>query len=147
MLSLQEISDRLEIEDLIATYCDAIDRQDWDQLDDVFMPDATIDYTETGGSKGLYPEMKAYLAKALPAFASYQHLAATMKLKLDGDTARGRTILFNPIVVARDGQEQVFFVGLWYRDLFVRTPDGWRIADRYEEKSYFHNVPSWFAPE
>jgi len=36
----------------------------------------------------------------------------------------------------------VFFIGLWYRDRLVRTSDGWRIADRYEEMAYSHNVPA-----
>jgi len=31
----------------------------------------------------------------------------------------------------------VFLCGLWYRDEFVRTPQGWRIQHRYEERSYY----------
>ena len=52
MLSQQEISDRLEIQDLLTAYCDAIDSQNWDALDDIFTPDAIIDYTDAGGAKG-----------------------------------------------------------------------------------------------
>jgi hypothetical protein len=33
------------------------------------------------------------------------------------------------------------FVGLWYRDVFVRTAKGWRIRERYEERIFDHNVP------
>lgn len=142
MLPLQEISDRLEIQDLLARYSYAIDERDWDALDSVFLPDAQIDYTETGGAKGSYPEIKAWLAKALERFPSYQHMIATMKLDITGDEARCRTILFNPMVHRDDaGKDQVFFVGLWYRDRLVRTADGWRIAERYEEISYTHNTP------
>jgi hypothetical protein len=36
-------------------------------------------------------------------------------------------------------QPHVFICGLWYRDTFVRTEQGWRIKDRYEEKSFFYN--------
>ena len=36
------------------------------------------------------------------------------------------------------------FCGLWYVDTLVRTSDGWRIKNRVEEKSYFHNVPADF---
>jgi hypothetical protein len=35
----------------------------------------------------------------------------------------------------------VFFCGLWYRDRFVRTPAGWRIQERVEERSYIYNLP------
>ena len=31
-----------------------------------------------------------------------------------------------------DGPPHVMFCGLWYRDRFVRTGEGWRIAERYE---------------
>ncbi|MGR7003390.1 nuclear transport factor 2 family protein [Yinghuangia aomiensis] len=40
MLSLQEISDRLEIQDLMVRYSHAVDTQQWDVLDTVFTPDA-----------------------------------------------------------------------------------------------------------
>ena len=40
--------------------------------------------------------------------------------------------------------EQVFFTGVWYHDVLRRTPEGWRIKERYTEKVYFHNQPSGF---
>ena len=52
MLSLQEISDRLEIQDLLTRYSFAIDQRDWDALDSVFTEDARIDYSESGGAAG-----------------------------------------------------------------------------------------------
>lgn len=116
MLSLQEISDRLEIQDLLARYSYAIDERDWDALDDVFTPDAAIDYSETGGAKGGVAQIKAWLPVALERFPRYQHMVATTKLRLDGDSATSRTCLFNPMVYKMaDGMEQVFFIGLWYR--------------------------------
>lgn len=146
VLSLQEISDRLEIQDLLNRYCHAIDSRDWDALDDVFTPDARIDYSEAGGAVGGYAEIKAWLPKALERFPAYQHMVATSRLDIDGDEAAARTILFNPMVHRDEaGGEQVFFIGLWYRDRLVRTPAGWRIAERREEMSYTHNVPQMAA--
>ncbi len=142
MLSLQEMSDRLEIQDLFARYSFAIDERDWDALDAVFTPDARIDYTETGGAAGTFAEIKAWLPVALERFPMFQHMVATTKLVIDGDAATSRTILFNPMTHrADDGTEQVFFIGLWYRDRLVRTAHGWRIAERHEEMAYTHNVP------
>jgi hypothetical protein len=43
MLSLQEISDRLEIQQLLIDYSTAIDQRRFDDLDRVFTPDAYID--------------------------------------------------------------------------------------------------------
>ncbi|MEM9704782.1 MAG: nuclear transport factor 2 family protein [Pseudomonadota bacterium] len=146
MKTLQEISDRLEIQDLITSYCYAIDNQDFDALDDVFTEDAHIDYTATGGSKGSLPEIKVYLAQALKIFPGMQHFASNTILKLEKDTASGETMLFNPMVAERDGEQVVFFIGARYIDRFERTEKGWRISNRAESLSYTHNIPEWFAP-
>lgn len=146
MLSLQEISDRLEIQDLLARYSHAIDRRDWDALDRVFTPDAMIDYTAMGGARGTLPEIKAYLAEALTHFTGFQHLVATSELTIAEDSAEAKTICHNPMTMIVDGAEWVFFCGLWYHDRFTRTPHGWRIIERTEEKSYFFNLPPNFTP-
>ena len=54
MMTLQELSDRTEIEQLSVRYANAIDRRDWDALDAVFTPDAYIDYRAMGGIDGRY---------------------------------------------------------------------------------------------
>ena len=146
VLSLQEISDRLEIQDLLARYSHAIDRRDFAALDRVFTPDAHIDYSAMGGGKGDLPYIKAYLAAALKQFSGFQHLVATTELAIHGDTAHARTICHNPMIWHDGGKAHVFFCGLWYRDKMVRTPHGWRISERVEESSYFYNVPAHFTP-
>ena len=144
-MSIQEISDRLEIQELLASYSYAIDTRDWDALDEVFTPDAFIDDSAMGGSSGSLQETKDFLANALGMFSMFQHMVATTKLHIDGDTAHSRTICHNPMVIDQgDGDPHVFFCGLWYRDQFVRTPAGWRIKERVEEKAYFHNLPAGF---
>jgi ketosteroid isomerase-like protein len=135
-LSIQEISDRLEIQDLLATYSHAIDSSDWDVLDDVFTDDALIDYTAMGGSKGNLTETKQFLAGILPTFAGSQHMVATSKITVDGDTAVSRTICHNPMILSTPEGNRTVFCGAWYNDRYVRTPDGWRIQERVEEKCY-----------
>jgi hypothetical protein len=145
-MSLQEISDRLEIQDLLVGYSHAIDTRDWDALDDVFTADAFIDYSAFGGSAGDLESTKKFLANAMPNFASFQHMVATSKITIDGDEGTGRTICHNPMVIDKgNGETHVFYCGLWYVDKFVRTPQGWRIKERVEEKSYMHNVPADFT--
>ena len=147
MLSHQNMSDRLEIQDLLTAYCDAIDSRNWNALDDIFTPDAIIDYTEAGGAKGTLEEIKLYLDKALKPFSGMQHMLGLPMIKITGDEASARTILFNPMIIEKEGNPNVFFVGLWYRDKLIRTSKGWRIQSRHEELSYFHNLPKDFAPE
>ena len=135
MLSLEEISDRLEIQQLLVAYSTAIDQRRFDDLDRVFTPDAYIDYREMGGIDGRYPDVKAWLAKVLPNFPSYAHMLGNFDVRIDGDTATSRTICFNPMVVGGE-TKQVLFCGLWYDDEFVRTPGGWRMSRRVEAKCF-----------
>jgi hypothetical protein len=145
MLDLAEISDRLEIQQLLVDYATAIDRRRFDDLDRIFTPDAYIDYRAMGGIDGDYPRVKAWLAEVLPHFPAYYHLVGNFDIRLSGDTATGRTACFNPMKLGGGpgGQErsdsgdhggQVLFCALWYDDEFVRTPDGWRMTRRVETK-------------
>ncbi len=147
MLSLQEISDRLEIQDLVWRYSEIIDAKDFDTLrDDVFTADAFIDYSTFGGSKGDLETTIAFLHGAMKIFPAHQHLNANIQVKLDGDTASGRVMCFNPQQMeARDGEDDghIFFCGLWYIDEYLRTDAGWRITNRVEEKSYLFNRPEF----
>jgi hypothetical protein len=68
MYNLQEISDRLEIQDILVSYCEAIDTREWDLLDKIFTDNAIIDFTEAGGIQGNLKEIKIYLQKALKPF-------------------------------------------------------------------------------
>lgn len=142
MLSLLEISDRIEIQQLLYEYAAAIDRKDFDRLDAVFARDAQVDYRAFGGVAGSYPEAKAWLKQVLPNFPAYQHLIGNAEIRIDGDKATGRIMCFNPMSFPRpEGGAQVAFFGLWYLDTYVRTSSGWRIQSRSEEKSFDHNVP------
>ncbi|MCA9511977.1 MAG: nuclear transport factor 2 family protein [Myxococcota bacterium] len=145
-LSLQEISDRIEIQELLVRYSHCIDTRDFDGLDRVFTPDAHIDYTALGGSKGTLAETKAFLERSMVMFKSFQHMIANTVLELDGDRASARTICHNPMVMDRGGKEHVFVCGLWYVDELVRTADGWRIRQRVEERCYVDNMPSDLRP-
>ncbi len=140
--TLQQVSDRFDIENLLVEYCHIIDQQLIDRLDDIFSEDAFIDYTAMGGIAGNREEIKAFLKQALPAFGATQHMIANQQIRLDGDRATGRIMCFNPMQLG--GGEQaapVFFLGLWYVDEYVRTPAGWRISRRVEEKSWVFNAP------
>ena len=145
-LSLQEISDRIEIQELLVRYSHCIDTRDFDGLDRVFTPDAHIDYTALGGSKGTLAETKAFLERSMVMFKSFQHMIANTVLELDGDRASARTICHNPMVMDRGGKEHVFVCGLWYVDELVRTADGWRIRQSVEERCYVDNMPSDLRP-
>ena len=136
-MSLDEISDRIQINDLLIRYTVAIDTKDWKLLDTCFTPDAHVDYTASGGTKGSYPEVREWLEKALAAFPMTMHLIGNTTLALEGDVARARTYVINPMGFPNpDGSLQIFTVGAHYNDRLVWTDEGWRIAERVEEQAY-----------
>ena len=142
MLSLQQISDRIEIEQQMVAYSSAIDQRNWDALDQVFTPDAYIDYRAVGGIHGRYPEVKEWLQKALAPFPNYYHMLGNLSLAVEGDKARSKVICFNPMKIQLPGgKAQVMFVGIWYLDEWLRTAQGWRMTQRVEEKCFDFNVP------
>jgi len=133
-LSAQEISDRFEINDLLIRYTRAIDTKDYSLLDTCFMPDAHVDYTSSGGTAGKYPEVRAWLEKALTPFPAMMHFVGNTTLELRGDEASSRTYVINPMGFPnKDGGLHVFTVCAHYVDKLVRSPEGWRIAERIEE--------------
>ncbi len=136
-MTLQELSDRFEIQDLLVAYSHAIDARDWDALDEVFTEDAHIDYSAFGGPAGTPSEVKPFLQDALGVFAGFQHMVAAPKIVIEGDSATAKTYCHNPMVLRDEGGvEKVWFLGLWYHDELLRTPAGWRIVHRHEERCY-----------
>lgn len=144
MLSLQEISDRFEIQDLVYRYADIIDQRRFDELEEVFSDDAHIDYSAVGGAVGDKASTIAFLKKALPAFKCFQHLNANLQITVNGDTATGRVMCFNPqeLMLGKE-KSQLFMLGLWYNDEYVRTPKGWRMRKRTEVMSWHFNAPEF----
>jgi|TARA_B100000378_G_scaffold277177_1_gene276840 ketosteroid isomerase-like protein len=142
VLSIEEMSDRFEIQDLMVGYCYAVDNKDFDALDGYFTDDAVIDYSEMVGVKGSLADIKSFLAASLGPVPMSQHAVSTTQYSFDGDRCETRSVCTNPMVVpGDDGQPQTIFFGLWYIHQFRRTQNGWRISGLYEKKCYNHNLP------
>lgn len=137
-MSVQEISDRLEIQELIARYSVALDTREYDALDALFTDDAVLDYTATGGIKGSLAEQKAFIKDAFTMFDGTQHLTTSTTLRFadDSDTAYGKSACHNPMVFGGELKPRMMVVGLWYVDTFVRTADGWKFKQRVEQQLY-----------
>ena len=119
--------DRLDIEEVLIRYTRAIDTGEWDRLDDVFTPDADIDYTASGGIAAPYAEIKPWLAEMLPIFPRRMHTLGQVDSVVDGDAATVAAYFHNPMVLPQEEGEGVLveFGGIYHHEL-VRTPDGWR---------------------
>jgi hypothetical protein len=135
-VDLPEISDRMEIADVVTRYTRAIDTGDWDRLDTVFTPDAQIDYTESGGIKAGFAEVKPWLAEMLPAFfPKRMHTIGQLDVVFtDPDRADVVAYFDNPMPMddGHGGTKIVELGGLYHHEM-VRTPDGWRSRRLHEE--------------
>lgn len=141
-MDLQQISDRLEIADVITRYTIAIDTGEWDLLDAVFTPDAAIDYTESGGIAGGIAEVKPWLAEMLPIFPQRMHTIGQVAVEPApgheagelGEEAEVAAYFDNPMLLPTDdGGHSVVEIGGIYRHTMVRTADGWRSRRLHEQ--------------
>ncbi len=135
-MDLPEISDRMEIADVVTRYTRAIDTGDWDRLDTVFTPDAQIDYTESGGIRAGFAEVKPWLAEMLPAFfPKRMHTIGQLEIVFtDPDRADVVAYFDNPMPMddGVGGTKIVELGGLYHHEM-VRTADGWRSQRLHEE--------------
>jgi len=124
--TLQEISDRFEVMDLLTDYSEAIDEKNIDALDPIFTEDALIDYSKAGGPKGKLLMIKQFLKENLGDLP-HQHIISNHKVQIEGDRAKGRFLCLNPVELL---SEEVMLWGIWYEDEFIRTKDGWKISKK-----------------
>lgn len=135
-MTIQEISDRFEIMDLLTDYCSAIDSKDIDAFDLIFTDDARIDYSKAGGSNANVQTIKKFLLENLGDLPR-QHMISNFKIRIHGDMADVRCLCHNPLELPSQGDVlEVAIWGFWYDDKFVRTPKGWRIKKRITQPCY-----------
>jgi len=140
VLSLQEVSDRFEIMDVLNDYCTAIDSSDFDLLDSVFAESAKIDFSKAGGPCGDLATIKAFLQKNLGNLPR-QHILTNYKICIEVDKALVRSLCCNPLEVSKGrGHTQVAIWGIWYKDRLIRTQHGWRIIEKTTEPCFNWNL-------
>ncbi len=140
-LSLEEISDRIQINDLLIRYALAIDTKDWDLLDTCFAEGAVCDYRASGGISGPYTEVREWLARALAPFSMTQHLIGNTSVAIEGHIAKCRTMVYNPMGLPNEkGGLNIFTVGAYYHDRLVCGEAGWQILERREELAFMNGA-------
>jgi hypothetical protein len=131
---IQAIEDRLAIQDVIIRYAMGVDDQDDDVVASCFTDDAEASFAGLPAGPG-GPAIAAFLASAMgtPRAAS-THRFTNVAVTLDGDEADVRS---SAVVYGVRGEPaQLRLRGIRYRDRFVRTAAGWRIARRVHSVSW-----------
>lgn len=140
-LTLQEISDRLEIQDALLAYSTALDvpGRRWDQWYQAFTPAAVLEY---GGVPKSAEEVKEQFKLNDAVRLTTQHLFMNIVISIDGDTATARSECSYAAVNRGDtpGKNTLRLSGVWFADELVRTPEGWRINHRVANSRWSHAV-------
>ena len=145
-LTVQEMSDRIEIDQALTRYCHAVDDRDWETYRTIFTAEAVIDDVVTGGIRSGVEEHIVYLTRALQHIRLSQHTISTILLDVNGDTARALVQCVCPMVVdLAGGGTQTMLLGVRYRDRLIRQRGAWRISELVEEKFWHFNVPEGFT--
>lgn len=130
-MNLQQLSDRVEIQELLARYCHAIDENNWTTFAELFIDDAECDYTQFGGPRCDKRGLIEFLSGFVSSIAGSQHTISTMAIDLAADTAKVRTAAQVMLIMPdENGVNQINVSGLWYHDTVVKTAQGWRIKQR-----------------
>ena len=133
--ALQDVQDRFEIQDVLFLYADMVDRRQWEKMDEVFAPDATLDYRSSGGIEGPYRSTLEWLGRALAPWPLNLHHVSNVRIELAGDRARSSCYFHAPMGrVEPDGSQHFITNAGYYHDEWVRTSAGWRIQHRVCEQ-------------
>jgi hypothetical protein len=131
-LTIQEISDRIEIEDTLLAYSTALDvpGRRWDLWYRAFTEDAVLEYPTLGPKSPA--ELKEIFTLNDATRLTTQHLILNVVIELDGDTATARSECDYAAVNRGEtaATNTLRRSGLWFDDTLVRTADGWRITKR-----------------
>lgn len=117
-----DVVDLLELHELPGRYGDCIDGRDWDGLARIFTDDAVFDLTDLG----------VPLLEGLPAIRRFmdvdaQHPLTHLMTNVYVDVTADGVRLSSRIVATREDRR---IDSGRYRDVVVKTHDGWRISHR-----------------
>jgi hypothetical protein len=140
-----------DIRQLKYRYLRCVDQKLWDEMADVFTPDATVDYGTRAYGKPLKlagrDEIMGFFRTALGPEIITVHAAGQPEITVDGDKASG-TWRFEDTVIATE--HRVVIAGAaYYVDRYERGADGaWRIAHTgyvrtYEAMMSLDDLPSF----
>jgi ketosteroid isomerase-like protein len=137
--------DILAIQDVVVRYGYLIDDRDWAAIDLVFTDDAVIDYRnqEVQPPRGLAPligrdEILRHFRDILTH--PYQHMLVNHQIE---DVSDDEVIVRSKALLPIPGRA---ILDIEYRDVVVRTPQGWRIKQK-SIKRYNQDPGSWAAAQ
>jgi ketosteroid isomerase-like protein len=138
MSSLEAIADRFEIEALRGEVTDALMMRDYDRFASLFtldgawrMPHIDVEFVSR-------EQIRAGVERMQGLWDYFVQTTHPGTIQIAGDTAIGRTYV-SEFGRMRDGRSELNYS--LYHDLYQRTSDGWRFAERVYEVRYVDTTP------
>jgi hypothetical protein len=129
----RRVADVLAIQDLAISYAHAVDDRDWVRFEALFVPDANIDYTSSGGMAGSPAEVATWMPDAMSVFTWCMHSISTHEIRFTSEReATGSVHVFNRNGVDWEGEREVLDVVGFYFDRYVLDEGRWRFSERVE---------------
>lgn len=126
--------DQQRIKNVIDLYFAGLDRKAPKLLEDVFTPDAAM--SVLGGQQTISGRANIIeMLMAVEDFDHTSHFATSQLITVEADRAAADTFAIAYVVLPGPGA-RIMVRGLQYLDALVRTPLGWRIAER-------QHIPTW----
>jgi len=130
------LADRLALADLAAAYARAADRRDPEGSAATFTEDGLLAIYH--GQPGAEPPTmerrgREAIAKAMVGLNRYTettHLVGQQLVQIEGDRATGETYCLAHHLSGEGSQRIIYIMSIRYLDVFARTAEGWRIAER-----------------
>ena len=147
-MTLEELSARAQIHDVLLRYCRGLDRVDMELVRGAFHKDAWIQFPKSlhvGTADGFFE----FLSKEMPRFVRTQHFLGNSLIEFDGpDVAYVETYLHADHQGSDTHHWTGSFVKLWarYLDRFEQRDDVWLIARRELLVDWMYKYPleGWF---
>jgi hypothetical protein len=153
MLSLlKDLKDIEALKRLKARYCHLVDSRSWDELAELWTPDATCDYGFFGSYEGRDQIIGKFFRELVDSAASFMvHMVHNPLIDVRGDRASGSWYLTSQTTIQPSNQA-VWVMGI-YRDEFRRVAGDWKISSlKFEFKYYtpfeegWAKTPMWEIP-
>ena len=142
---LQALADERSVINLASRYCWALDAKRFDDLHNVFTPDA---FAILGGTEchGIGAIIKR-ISSALTRLDASHHLVGSHMVEVNGNQATHQCYLQAQHVLRGTEGGDLWLVAGTYEDELVRTSEGWRISQRILSRVWTDGNPNVAAPD
>jgi 3-phenylpropionate/cinnamic acid dioxygenase small subunit len=122
-------ADKEQIAEVLIRYATGIDSKDWPLLRSCWTDEIDVDYQQLGrftSADALTDVMRQLHENMGPTY----HRMSNFVIAVDGDRATVRSYVHAVLMLQPDDSTTWVDALGHYDDVFVRTPDGWRIGER-----------------